>query len=424
MKQVRVRVKAASGNLATNVVAALLVLAFYYLSYRYPFKYSDAGTSPTYADTPPALQTIKYVLLIFVVAVIALATINNQQENVNNVSHFLTSVSFLVMAILALGKGAVTGTNSLAAIGVILLAGLALTTLTRRWQIDSARLFRYVSVYAVICVLVEILQVALFRFAGRLPALAYENSASVRFGSILDDPNGYAVIIALLLPAVWLGWERRPWRFAISIALVASLVLTQSFTGISAVVIAIIVGTFMQRWRNSIRALALIWVVLIIGAFVWLFATNSSLILSVWATKSGSVATHTSAFGYLANIPVSDLLGFGDTTTHLESSYVSLLANLGILFTALWIGVGIATVWRLHRLVNSTVHRQARAFYSGLFYFVIAFLIASLNLQLDTVFPINLLYVVAVAIAIFVPVPQQFQPATTKETSSARFLSS
>jgi hypothetical protein len=205
---------------------------------------------------------------------------------------------------------------------------------------------------------------------------------------------------------------------------VASLVLTQSFTGISAVVIAIIVGTFMQRWRNSIRALALIWVVLIIGAFVWLFATNSSLILSVWATKSGSVATHTSAFGYLANIPVSDLLGFGDTTTHLESSYVSLLANLGILFTALWIGVGIATVWRLHRLVNSTVHRQARAFYSGLFYFVIAFLIASLNLQLDTVFPINLLYVVAVAIAIFVPVPQQFQPATTKETSSARFLSS
>ena len=49
-------------RLATNAFAALLVIAFYYLGYRYPLRINSSTTSPTYSDTPGWLQVGKYLL--------------------------------------------------------------------------------------------------------------------------------------------------------------------------------------------------------------------------------------------------------------------------------------------------------------------------------------------------------------------------
>lgn len=399
---------ARSSSLATNTIAILFVVGFYYLAYRYPLQIGSSLTSPTYSDTPVGLQVGKYVLVALVVvgAAFAARMSGTSIPLIAGRENAIASMGLLVMSFFSLFKGLATGATDLITLAFVLATGVVLSSMSLRWNLDAARLSRFISFYAVVCVAANAVEIALYRFTGRLPSLGYEGSVSVRFGSVLDDPNGFAVMVALLVPVVFIGWRRHSfWRFVFVASLLASLVLTQSFTGIVAVVIAALVGYVALHSRSANRLLLLLVVAFALALATWAFTTGSQLFTAVLGTKGGSITLHAGSLSELASLPFPAYLGLGDVNQGIESSYVYLLANVGLPFTIAFILVGLGAAGALRRRILAAADGEDTSLYSGFFYFILAMLVASVNLQLVTVFPLNLLYVLGIAIAFFVTPP-------------------
>lgn len=396
----------ASGGdvLATRVMVALLLISFYYLSYRYPFQINSSTSSPTYADTPTWLQLGKYALIA---AVLALAAIVNavrgaRRETISEAPFVLTRLSFALLAGYTITKGIVLGSTDMLVLGSGLAAGFILSGLSLKWRIDAGRLTRVVAVFALLAIIMEAIQVFLFLSQGRLPALAYKNSISVRFGSLLDDPNGFALLVALALPVVFVAWKSRPvWRIVLCLALLVSLVLTQSFTGIAAVVLALLAGSFALNWRRPLVMAGFLILVPPVVLGVWDYVTGSAVVQSVWLTKTGSVNDHASSLDALGAMGVADVLGFGIPTAAIESSYVSMISSVGLPFTVMYIILGLFGVTRLHKTIKSTQKGREIALHYGAYFYLIAYLIGSINMQFSQVFPVDLLYIVAICISLF-----------------------
>jgi len=276
-----------------------------------------------------------------------------------------------------------------------------LTTLSTRWHIDADKLARIVSAFILVAVVSQAVQVYLFQSQGRLPALGYSGSVSVRFGSILDDPNGFALLVAFLLPVVLVSWENRMWKFVLGVCLLASLALTQSFTAIAAVAISFILGYFALNWRTPavVVASALGAPLVVFGA--WNFISNSTVMADVWLTKSGSINAHARSLDVLREFELSDWLGFGVPTVPVEASYIHMIAYLGIVFTVGYVCLGLVAIVRLHRLIRQEKSSRKVALHYASYFYVIAYLIGSFNMQFDGVFPINLLYVLAICFGVF-----------------------
>lgn len=410
-------------SLATNTLVALFIISFYYLSYRYPFQINSSLSSPTYSDTPAWLQTGKYALVAVVLALAAMAGAMRGavRAAVSETPFALTRLCFFLLAGFTLIKGLLLGSTDMLVLGCSLAAGFILSGLSLKWPIDTERLARVISVFAVLAVIMEAVQVFLFATQGRLPALAYRNSISVRFGSLLDDPNGFALLIALTLPVVIVGWKARPiLRLVIVPALLVSLVLTQSFTGIVAVAFALLAGYFALNWRRPLVASAIFILFPPVAVATWAFVTGSSVVKSVWLTKSGSVNDHASSLDALHEMGVADIFGFGEPTALIESSYVSMISNVGLPFTLIYVVLGLIGITRLHRTIKSLQGARRAGLHYGIYFYLIAYLIGSINMQFSQVFPLDLLYVVGICISLFTPAPAREESESMFESNVKR----
>ena len=86
------------------------MLAFYYLAYRYPLQIGRSLTSPTYTDTPPALQTGKYVLIVAILLIVATAAaVRGPLGERTRDAHPLSSWALLFLSIFAILKGLFAG---------------------------------------------------------------------------------------------------------------------------------------------------------------------------------------------------------------------------------------------------------------------------------------------------------------------------
>jgi hypothetical protein len=394
-------------RLATNAFAALLVIAFYYLSYRYPLRINSSTTSPTYSDTPGWLQVGKYFLIGIVLAATAMGVTTRQlsRPKRTGASYTLTGYGLILISVFALVKGSLFGSTDMIVVGLVILPGAFLTSMASRWKLDSVRLANYVLLYAVISVIAEAIQVLLFRTQGRLPALAYGNSTSIRFGSVLDDPNGFAILVALLLPVVWVTCARSwPRRLVLSASLVIALVLSQSFTGVASVVIAFLIGYLGLKWKSQTRVVALYWMTLLLATVTWVvFVSNSDFFARLLSERNGSIVNHGDSLDKLFGVTASSLMGIGSPGAPVESSYVNLLDNFGLLFTLVYLLIGIVAIRRLGQTIAQSQYSANLALDYGFFFYLIAYLIGSVNLPLDRVFPANLLYALGIVFSIFSP---------------------
>ncbi len=260
------------------------------------------------------------------------------------------------------------------------------------------------SVFAIIGIIAEAIQVILFLTQGRLPALAYKNSISVRFGSVLDDPNGFAILVALVLPVVAIAWKSHVhWRRIFIPALLVSLLLTQSFTGVTAVVVALCVGYFALNWRRPIVAAAFFIILPVAAIAIWKYVSDSAVVESVWLTKGASIDNHTSSLDALSAMGIGDFLGFGEPATIVESSYVSMISTVGLPFTVMYVSLGLFAIVRLHRSISMARSKQDVALQHGMYFYLIAYLIGSINMQFVQVFPVDLLYVIGICLSLFMP---------------------
>ena len=362
-----------------------LSIATLYLSYRYPLQINSSGTSPSYADTPTSLQAGKFVLTFFVCCISAPFIFAKQ------LSRFQVAIVVLTIAIFSFPLFKLLGSFDSPYVDISFwpLAALVLVIPLRSIRLDA--IDRYFKVVFWLALMSDLIQVALFVLFGRLPALAYKESVSVRFGGFLDDPNGFGAILFLLM-----GWSFYRFngkkRIFMQLALVILLLLTQSLTSIGFLGILIFVMTCRQFVR---KPLSIFWILIVSAAILALLEiTHAFEIISLaLAHKSGSAADHLS-------IPWGDLIGgwakwffFGGTSYQpYESFWVSSLINFGAVWYVGNLILTFVLVYRVWRVFQSFQPGKEKSVLAGIFLYCTFFVIGSANLPFFGIFPINFLF--------------------------------
>lgn len=376
-----------------------LLTALYYLSYRYPLQINSSGTSPTYADTPPAFQVAKYVIwaaLVFLLLLHNLATLGSVERR------RVHPVLILTLGLLGLWpiiQGALYSDIGIFESGIYFLFPLVLL-LFGAARVDPFRISRTIFIFAIVAISVEVIQLVLFLSVGRLPALAYAGTYSVRFGSIWDDPNGFGFVIALLIPfgAIYL----RRWRSRLTLlaALIGLLVLTQSITAITSSLVASLMVWFFHLRTSAGRLVAAIYGVAIIAIAIGFAVGTSGFFQVFFRYKTASVSGHLSSFDPLRNAGLAEIIGWAPTSGHGESGYLNMLLGSGIVFVIAYALLLLVIVARgLRRMSEVTSPPAFRAIHAGLAGFSMSVFLGLGNLPLELIFPVNALVAFAAAMS-------------------------
>jgi hypothetical protein len=361
------------------------------------------------------LQAGKYFLLAtlaLIICILAVAVWRKRSSERN--AQWVPLVAVAGLGATALAKGlAFESTNSLE-LGFMFALMVPLGFLSFKWGISTSVVTKIVAYFAVIAVVVNLIQIGLFFATNRLPALGYYNSTSVRFGSVFDDPNGFAILIPLLIPVVLL-WVRIGWsRFVLVALLVLSLVATQSFTGIVAAVGTLFVGFIAINWGKAKRIIIFVSSFVVVGGIGLAVLLSSKTFWKVLETKQGSIEAHSGSLDVVFALSPRELLGYGDPVPGIESSYVSLVTNYGLLFTVVYTALGLWAIVRYFLVIRSAPSLRDVPIHCGFFFFLIAYLVVSINLQAEAMFPANLVYAFAIGFAFFVS--NRAAPETDSET--------
>ena len=391
-----------SGRVNRQYVSFLLILAFYYLSYRYPFQINSTGTSPTYQDTPFVLAITKYVLVLILLLYYFMRASISQDLVKNNLSEAIGFVVVLYLFAHAF-LGAILSKNV-----YLLEAGLFFVVILpiyvfRFSGISMSKLSKYVAYFIYLSIVFELLQIILFYSFGRLPALAYKDSLLVRFGSIWDDPNGFSFVITFLLAFVVYSGYRYVKKVVLILILFSMLLITQSFTGIAATVGAFVAGNwiliFFEKNKKTLKYITYSTLFGIICVASIFYLINTDLFAGIMFLKSDSISEHLSVIQVLENAGPLQLLGLSPYGLYGESGYINILLNFGFIYLLLYLSIGVITVIRIVKAINKHKNKPGTEIFYGMLYFVIAFYIGMLNLPLETVFPLNLLLVVFYVLA-------------------------
>jgi hypothetical protein len=377
--------EARKGN--TNYVFWLgVALCTIYQSYRYPLQISNAGTSPTYSDTPLVWQAGKFVLAFPLIAISAVRWLSNSARLPRwpIVLGTLFLCSFSLLKIL-------DGHDS----QYLDVAFWMLFSLVLALSVDSVsvsaidKCFYILLVYAFGSTLI---QVFLFFAFGRLPALAFEGTYIVRFGGFLDDPNGFAAIWFLLM-----GWSYKRFkgraRSLILAGIVVSLLATQSWTAIAFFLAVLFFYVLISALKRPVSGLLAIFALPLFAVFVgqsirWL---QEGFLLEMLQAKQTSIEDHTFPW-MLWTSKWTDwaLLGEWKYNAY-ESWWAAAMVNFGLL----WVGAYLALITALLiclRRASLTATHESKPVYAGLLLFGYYFAFGSLNLPFPIIFPINALF--------------------------------
>ena len=227
-----------------------LLISTAYLSYRYPLQINSSTTSQVYSDTPLSLQVGKFALIFLTCCISApflfWKRFNRLEASIVILAGMVSS--FPLFKLLA-------GFESrYLEVSFWPLAALILVIPLKSFDLQS--IDKYLKVVFFFATVTDVVEVGLFLFFGRLPALGWSGGLSVRFGGFLDDPNGFAAILFLLM-----GWSfyrfRGKARFFTQFALVICLLLTQSLTAIGFLGAVILVA---MGWLLIKRPRSILWI--------------------------------------------------------------------------------------------------------------------------------------------------------------------
>ncbi|CAM4323360.1 hypothetical protein L1N85_15190 [Paenibacillus alkaliterrae] len=386
-------------NIETSFVGFLLFLSFYYFSYRYPFQINSSLTSPTYKDTPFILQVLKYVLFLWGIYFTSLKAFANRLKPQYNKEKMFFFFVYLYLFIIPVTSGTMAKSSYLIETGIFFIALLPIL-LFSNGNLDAVKVSRSFSLFLWVSILYEIVQIALFIINDRLPALAYSNSWSVRFGSVWDDPNSFSFILAFLIPFVVLKKGAKIEKIFVVSFLLVALMLTQSLTGIAGVFASLFLGTFLinivKPRKSSARLLFLIVILYSIGAIMcYILYLNSPQLQNLWYLKQDSINAHLNIIDTFYQAGYVELMGFNPQGMHGESGYINILLNFGIIYLIVYLLVQLIVIVKLLKIIKGSPKEGSEIYYGALF-FVISFALGMTNLPLDVAFPINLAYIICV----------------------------
>lgn len=357
-----------------------------YQSYRYPLQMNSAGTSPTYKDTPAALQAAKYVIT----AIICLISIMYIPRRLLSYRNWGLACLVFCMSSYAILKAIVAqGGDRASYVDIAFWPILALILAISVRSVSISALDRYLRFVLLYGLASTAIQIVLFLAIGRLPALAYEGSFSVRFGGFLDDPNGFAALIFMLMGWAYFRFTKAK-RVAVELSLLICLALTQSLTAF--VFLGLLILLFSARQfirRPPLFIGGCVSLGLILLAALPSLQSNLSAII---ADHSGSVEDHLSQVVAAAWKTPFDLLLGGSNYVSMESWWIGSLFNFGILWYLVCILVVITLAWqsiKAYRRAGGTLNKGVSGAVLGLTCY---FIFGCINLPLFKIFPINFLY--------------------------------
>jgi hypothetical protein len=393
LKANRQKVSAQSDSLAL----LLLYTVTLYLSYRYPLQINSSVTSPTYVDTPISLQLGKYVLILF----FALSTILFSSGHLGR-AHRITKFGAhgaLSLVLMMWGSVTLVAGFSIDVIEFIFLWGMSLIFGVFLAPPHTGKIEKFLKVVGMISVVTSLVQIALFIAVGRLPALAYAGSLSVRFGSFLDDPNGFALLCLFFL--YYFKNDQSIIGRVIFFCHIPLIFLTQSLT---IIIISILFLGFYLLWslayKPHIAYLALVAVGFFVTLLLEFFPIETLLIL--YEEKYQSIVGHLAAYEFNVS-SASDLLFGVDSPARTESFWVNSFYRFGMIWTFLFAALQLLAMRKAFALWNSCRGSSSgeERLYGALLIYFIAFFMATFNIDYFSVFPNNFLYFLFSAFVVY-----------------------
>lgn len=387
--------KAMQENRGNRVFWVALIFCTVYLSYRYPLQINSTGTSSTYSDTPLSLQLAKFLLAC---PLFAISTVQCLRKVVP-LKQWSVALAVLFLSVYSLTK--VIGDDSSKYLD---LSFWMLFSLVLVWSVDAVnvsaidRYLRFLLIYSLSSTLIE---VVLFAAFGRLPALAYAGTFLIRFGGFLDDPNGFAAILFLLL-----GWSYGRYqgqtRFFIVSSIIASLALTQSWTALAFLTVIAFLWGLRGAARRPFLAISIACVcALLVIFFVRLLPESpGDFFMDMLNAKEGSIEGHYLPWTQWGS-RWTDWALLGDSTYNsYESWWVGAPINFGAPWSLAFAGL-IATLIMSLRRGLLRAGKEARPIYLGFVLFGSYFVFGSISLPFPIMFPMNFLFFVFSFLVVF-----------------------
>lgn len=381
-------------RLVNQFIISLLFIGTYYYMYRYPLRINDASISASgYANTPLWLALGKYllvaVLLLYVLVVKMIAYGRIKRHNL------LTDVVYFYLAVIPIFYGAIQFSTIDIESGIFWLVALWLNLWFYGEKLQISRIRRFLQWAIYISIFTDFVQLLLYLLFGRLPALAFAGTISIRFGSILDDPNGFGLLIPLFLGFAIIYYTKLQ-KLIIIFCLALMLLATQSLTALAAAVgAAIVYGScyFYHRPKRFIlNSFLLIPIMLIfLLGIIFNFSLITETLDQFFTGKAGSISQHTDSLGQLFTLDLPTIIGLTPRGHVGESGYINYLANYGIFYLLTYAIVGVIALYRYYFIVfRAKTDLQTKAVASGIFMYLIATILANINLPLREIFPHNL----------------------------------
>jgi putative inorganic carbon (HCO3(-)) transporter len=196
------------------------------------------------------------------------------------------------------------------------------------------------------------------------PDEVYGQLARLRGAGFLSDPNDFAQILLIVLPLLFIAWQKRRKVVNSLVVLVpAALLLWAIYLTHSRgalIALAIIALMAAQKKLGTIPAAVLI-AVLVIALMAVDFTGGRGISSGEGAGRLEAWANGLEMFkrAPLFGIGFGAFTDFNDLTAH--NSFVLCLAELGLVGTTLWVALLVTTIINLNRIISQHQKRQVKS---------------------------------------------------------------
>ncbi len=224
------------------VVACTLII---YPVYRWPFQINTAQAGAAYRDTPFALQSGKYLLLLLLAGALAIV--------LRRVILDPASLALLTLVAWLLVRSAAYATEWQLIADVIAPLAIALpfVLLLRPDALVMGVVRLAVIAFVILNAISVFVQFIGWAGFGRLPGLSWEGGIK-RFGGLWDDPNSSAAASALVILAVLAGLIVLPRRLKITLLVLSALCLGAALSVSGVLVLLAGLVYFVRNIRTKV----------------------------------------------------------------------------------------------------------------------------------------------------------------------------
>ena len=391
-------------------MTATLLVAFYYMSYRYPFEIGDGVLTTTYSETPVWIQVLKYAVLGLLIP-IGLFTLRRDRQ--------FTFLEKLIAAFSILGCVYCAGialidlpiATSLFEIGFVMFFAVLFAN-PAKFEMTATKFVKMLKIFFWLNLVVYIVQFALFWFFDRWPGMSY-GGATTRFGGIWDDPNSALAPFALYIP-YWMVNHGINWRAAGLIAIaIVSIILAQSVTSLVAIVIAIpiMILFFRKQWTQKTQTLVFLGfigflaIAIAVGVVTYLSgALDVNAIMAkldaTLVSKAESASLRSESYDLLSETSLMTVVGLDPLLDKGENQFVNIFANFGGLILVMFVAIHLVILRCLYDWTRLASGKKMYALAVACSCYFIWYFVSMMNIPKAEVFPVNLLAAIVAGMAI------------------------